>query len=52
LIGQPVFQGYYSHHEMDNRRIGYAPLKNSGKAPLTYGDKPTKTISEAGKKTS
>ena len=49
LLGQPVFQGYYSHHDMDKKRIGYAPLKNSGKSPLTYGDKPTRPISEAGK---
>lgn len=49
LLGQPVYQGYYSHHDMDNKRIGYAPLKNSGKAPLTYSDNPTRPISEAGK---
>jgi len=48
LLGQPVYQGYYTHHDMEGTRIGYAPLRNSGKEPIIQGIPPTRSISEAG----
>lgn len=48
LLGQPVFQGYYTHHDIAGTQIGYAPLRNSGQPPLFTGDVPTNSILNAG----
>lgn len=32
LLGQPIYQGYYTVHDMEYSTIGYAPLENSGKS--------------------
>jgi len=48
LMGQPLFQGYYTHHHMDNKFMSFGPLVNGGAAPLIYGDKPITPISQAG----
>jgi hypothetical protein len=48
LLGQPVYQGYYTHHDIDGAQIGYAPLKNSGQTALYAGETPTNSILNAG----
>lgn len=48
LIGEPLFQGYYTHHDMLDKTISYGPLKNSGMPGLVLGTVPTTMISEAG----
>lgn len=34
LLGQPVYQGYYTTHNMTSSTIAYTPLKGMGKPPL------------------
>jgi hypothetical protein len=34
LIGQPMFQGYYTHHHMDEKFMAFGPLSEGGAAPL------------------
>ena len=31
ILGQPIFQGYYTHHNLDYVTIGFTPLVGSGK---------------------
>lgn len=37
LMGQPFFQGYYTHHHMEDNYIAFGPLINDGAAPLIPG---------------
>ena len=41
LLGQPVYQGYYTVHNMRSSTIKYAPLRDSGKEPPQRGEIPT-----------
>ena len=42
LLGQPVFHGYYTHHDMVDKFIAYGSLKGEmGSPPLEYGKIPT-----------
>lgn len=49
LMGQPLFQGYYTHHQMEEHYIAYGPLLFDGAPPLVEDETPTKLISQAGK---
>ena len=40
IMGLPIFQGYYTHHDMESRSIEFAPLIKSGKDSLKHGDIP------------
>lgn len=44
LLGQPVFQGYYTIHDMTASTIGFAPLKGSGKKPLQKANIPDSVL--------
>lgn len=48
LFGQPTYHGYYTHHDMDGARVGFAPLMNSGQKALFAGETPTNSIMNAG----
>lgn len=36
LLGQPIYQGYYTHHSMEDRFMAFGPLKIDGSEPLVY----------------
>jgi hypothetical protein len=44
LLGQPIFQGYYTHHHMENDFIAFGPLTVDGAYPLELGTKPTQPL--------
>jgi hypothetical protein len=46
ILGQPVFQGYYMHHNMEDSSIGFTPLASSENPPLIRGEIPTKDIAD------
>ena len=41
LLGQPIFQGYYTHHDMDAQTIGFIPHSMSTKPFLQIAELPT-----------
>lgn len=36
LLGQPIYQGYYTHHDMEARYMAFGPLRIDGAPPLKY----------------
>jgi len=44
VIGSPALIGYYTIHEMEKGRIGFAPHKDSKKPKLEKGEKPKKVF--------
>lgn len=47
LLGQPVFQGYYTTHNMSTTTIVFSPLDGSNKKPLQKGMIPTTVLAKA-----
>jgi len=50
VFGHPLLQGYYSHFDMENGTIGFAPHSQSAKYALSDATLPSKTLSSEGKK--
>ena len=44
VIGTPALIGYYSIHDMEEGRVGFAPHVNSLKKKLRKGDLPTQVF--------
>ena len=44
LLGQPIFQGYYTHHHMEDDYIAFGPLVQNGARALEYGVAPTQPL--------
>jgi len=51
LMGQPLFHGYYTHHNMAESYIAFGPLRRGGSLPLTEGPVPSTPIEKAGRPT-
>ena len=49
IFGLPVFQDYYTVHDMEEGRIGFAPHKDSKKTILQTGEIPKQKINSFGK---
>ena len=45
LLGDAFLRGYYSVHDMENNRIGFAPHATSNKKKITEGTNPEQTFS-------
>ena len=48
IFGLPLFQGYYSHHDMQNMFVEFGPMVGSGTPIVVEGIQPTTPITEAG----
>lgn len=48
LLGEPIYQGYYTHHDMGNSQINFGPLWNADQPGLTRGTVPDTLIYSAG----
>lgn len=44
LIGAPGFRGYYTVHDPDNDRIGFAPTPDKMKDVIRQGNRPTQEL--------
>ena len=44
VIGMPALIGYYTIHDMEKSRIGFAPHSESKKSKLQKGPAPTKSL--------
>lgn len=47
LLGQPIFQGYYTTHDMQASTIAYTPLDGMTKPPLERAQVPNVLLQEA-----
>lgn len=44
VMGLPAYMDYYTVHDETNKRIGFAPHKDSNKSPLEKGEQPTRAF--------
>lgn len=47
LLGQPIYQGYYTMHDMKSSTIGFSPLKGMEKNVPQRGEIPVEVMQAA-----
>lgn len=44
MLGDVFLRGFYATHDMDNKKMGFAPVAGSRKEPLVSGTAPEEEL--------